>query len=56
VLFDVLSKVFKEFLIRKNTLFGGEGFFFIGDYTKTISETILVEFTEELQVCNYLHL
>ena len=48
---DVFSKIFKEFLSHKNTLFGGEGFLFIGDYTKTVSETVLVEFTEELQVC-----
>lgn len=49
---DVLSKIFKEFLSHKNTLFGGEGFLFIDDCnTKTVSETVLVEFTEELQVC-----
>ncbi|CAB5388498.1 unnamed protein product [Rhizophagus irregularis] len=50
VLFDVLSKIFKIFLSYKNSLFGGEGFLFIGDYTKTVSETVFVDFVEELQI------
>ncbi|PKC56941.1 hypothetical protein RhiirA1_401773 [Rhizophagus irregularis] len=50
VLFDVLSKIFKIFLTYKNSLFGGEGFLFIGDYTKTVSETVFVDFVEELQI------
>jgi hypothetical protein len=51
ILFDVLNKVFQTFLTYKNPLFGGEGFLFVGDYTKTISETVFAEFVEELQVC-----
>ncbi|PKC02931.1 hypothetical protein RhiirA5_380576 [Rhizophagus irregularis] len=50
VLFDVLSKIFKIFLTYKNSLFGGEGFLFIGDYTKTVSETVFIDFVEELQI------
>ncbi|CAB5184252.1 unnamed protein product [Rhizophagus irregularis] len=50
ILFDVLSKIFKIFLIYKNSLFGGEGFLFIGDYTKTVSETVFIDFVEELQI------
>ncbi|PKY30695.1 hypothetical protein RhiirB3_447908 [Rhizophagus irregularis] len=50
VLFDVLSKIFKIFLSYKNSLFGGEGFLFIGDYTKTVSETVFIDFVEELQI------
>jgi len=52
VLNDVLSKIFKEFFIHKNALFGGEGFLFVGDYTKTVSETVLVDFVKDLKVCN----
>jgi len=37
--------------MHKNSLFGGEGFLFVGDYTKTVSETVFVDFVEELQVC-----
>jgi hypothetical protein len=37
-------------LTHKNSLFGGEGFLFVGDYTKTVSETVFVDFVEELQV------
>ncbi|GET61863.1 hypothetical protein RIR_e18674_A0A2N0QNR7_9GLOM [Rhizophagus irregularis DAOM 181602=DAOM 197198] len=41
ILFDVLSKIFKIFLIYKNSLFGGEGFLFIGNYIKIVNEIVL---------------
>lgn len=52
----MLSKIFNRFLTYKNPLFGGDGSFFVGDYTKTVSETVLVEFAKELKVCIYNNL
>ena len=34
-------------MTHENQLFRGEGFLFIGEYTKTVSETLLVDFIAE---------
>lgn len=47
---DSLNKVFEKFIEMKDPRFGGEGSFFIGAFSKTISESIIVEFVEEVKV------
>ncbi|PKB99426.1 hypothetical protein RhiirA5_414028 [Rhizophagus irregularis] len=47
---DSLNKVFENFIDMKDPRFGGEGSFFIGEFSKTISESIIVEFVEEAKI------
>ena len=47
---DSLSKIFKVFLEKKDTSFGGNGSLFIGEFTKTISESVMVEFVDDVKV------
>lgn len=47
---DSLNKVFEKFLEMKDVRFGGDSSFFVGEFSKTISESIIVEFVEEIKV------
>ena len=47
---DSLNKVFEKFLEMKDIRFGGDSSFFIGEYSKTVSESVIVEFVEEVKV------
>lgn len=47
---DLLNKVFTIFLEKINNNFGGNGSLFIGEYSKIISESVMIEFIEEVKV------
>ncbi len=47
---DLLNKVFKPFLEINNISFNDDGSLFIGEFSKIISESAMIEFVKEVKV------